>query len=82
MTEYEPPTYNCAFCHGKIVTCNCERGFKTAVENSTIKEVIKHIEFWHIAGTFEGGACDRGYCECPKIIDSIKEEFGDLRDKD
>lgn len=41
----------------------------------TVKEVIKHIGFWHTASSFEGGACDRGYCECPKIIDSIKEEW-------
>lgn len=46
-------------------------------DQATVKEILKHIEFWHVASTFEGGACDRGYCECIKIIDSIKEEYGD-----
>lgn len=34
MSEYEPPTYKCAFCQGKIVSCNCEKGFKSAIETS------------------------------------------------
>lgn len=41
-----------------------------------LKEVVKDIERWHRAGIMLGGACDRGYCECPKIIDYIKEEHG------
>lgn len=44
-------------------------------EQAVINKVIKHIEYFHMAGAMVGGACDKGYCECPKIIDSIKEEF-------
>ena len=47
----------------------------TDTEQAVINKVIKHIEYYHKAGVFLGGACDRGYCECPKIIEFIKEEF-------
>jgi hypothetical protein len=50
-----------------------------AIIKQVIKEeralVLKSIERFHVAGMMVGGACDRGYCECPKIINHLKEEF-------
>ena len=51
---------------------------------SLIKQVIKEeheqtlkaIEVFHTAGEMLGTACDRGYCECPKIINHLKEWWG------
>lgn len=37
------PTYKCAFCQGKIVTCNCEKGFKNAVETSLREQLQKNF---------------------------------------
>lgn len=44
-------------------------------DKATVEEIIRYIGYYHMAGVMIGGACDRGYCECPKIIDSIKKEF-------
>lgn len=38
------PTYKCAFCQGKIVSCNCENGFKNAVEASLREQIAHEIE--------------------------------------
>ena len=43
MSEYEAPTYRCAFCQGKIVSCNCERGFKNAVETSVREDIAQKL---------------------------------------
>ena len=40
------------------------------------EQTLKAIEMFHLAGVMLGGACDRGYCECPKIIDHLKEWWG------
>ena len=40
------------------------------------EQTLKAIEVFHMAGMMVGGACDRGYCECPKIIDHLKEWWG------
>lgn len=40
------------------------------------EQTLKAIEVFHMAGVMVGGACDRGYCECPKIIDHLKEWWG------
>lgn len=45
------------------------------IKKYVTEEVIRHIGTYHRAGMLAGTACDRGYCECPKIIDSIKEEY-------
>lgn len=37
------PTYKCAFCQGKIVTCNCEKGFKNAVETSLLDNIVEKL---------------------------------------
>ena len=71
-TGTKVPTYRCAYCHGKIVTCNCEKGFKSAVENATIEEIIKDIERFHMAGCMAGTKCDRGLCTCDDIAGLIR----------
>lgn len=71
-TGSKVPSYRCAFCQGKIVSCNCERGFKSAVEKSTIERVVKEIEYYHIAGCMTGTKCDRGLCSCDDIAGLVK----------
>ena len=39
-------------------------------------QTLKAIEVFHTAGEMLGNACDRGYCECPKIINHLKEWWG------
>ena len=71
-TGSKVPIYKCAFCHGKIVACNCEKGFKNAIETSTIEQVVKEIEYFHISGCMAGTKCDRGLCTCDDIAGLIK----------
>lgn len=40
------------------------------------EQTLKAIEIFHRAGMMAGTGCDRGYCECPKIIDHLKEWWG------
>ena len=73
MSEYRATTYRCAFCQGKIVSCNCEKGFKSAVEASTLNRILKEVEQYHLAGCMAGTKCDRGLCTCNDIAGIIKE---------
>lgn len=45
------------------------------IKKYVVEQVINSIGVYHRAGMMLGEACDKGYCECPKIIDNIKEEY-------
>jgi hypothetical protein len=48
----------------------------TDTEAVIVKKVLKDIELWHMSGVMMGNACDKGYCECPKIINHLKSKYG------
>ena len=85
MTHDELNVYRCAFCQGKIVSCNCESGFKNAIETSLRKEIVNNLrrhylryvklEDWFFAAEWDHavavalGICDPDKCYPPLPTD-------------